>query len=96
MSRTNLDPLMTFSDGSLLVVSTQCSKEGEFSCALYNAVVAENDEAVFKTVSSDLEATTCLKAQERAYNEAVQLFQRVTGTMKQPPYLIWSGPRSGS
>ena len=51
---------MSFSDSSLLVVSTQCSKEGEFSCALYNAVVAKNDEAVFKTISTHVEAATCL------------------------------------
>ena len=94
MSRINLDPLMSFSDSSLLVVSTQCSKEGEFSCALYNAVVAKNDEAVFKTISTHVEAATCLLAQEHAYNYAVRLFPHVAGTMKKPPYLIWSGPRS--
>jgi len=87
---------MTFPDGSHLVVSTQCSKEGNFSCALYNAVVATNDTAAFKLVSSHLEAATCLGAQEHAYNHAVRLFPRVAGTMKKPPYLIWAGPRSSS
>jgi hypothetical protein len=94
MSRINLDPLMSFSDGSQLVVSSRCSKEGDFSCALYNAVVAKNDEAVFKTISTHVEAATCLLAQEHAYNYAVRLFSRVAGTTKKPPYLIWSGPRS--
>jgi hypothetical protein len=96
MSRINLDPLMTFPDGSHLVVSTQCSKEGDFSCALYNAVVAQNDGAAFKIVSNHLGATTCLGAQEQAYDHAVQLFSGVGGTMKKPPYLIWSGPSSNS
>lgn len=60
MSRINLDPLMTFPDGSHLVVSTQCSKAGDFSCALYNAVVAEDDRVAFQIVSSHLDAATCL------------------------------------
>jgi hypothetical protein len=94
MSRINLDPLMSFPDGSQLVVSTQCSKEGDFSCALYNAVVAKDDGAVFKTISTHVEAATCLIAQEHAYDYAVRLFPRVAGTMKKPPYLIWSGPRA--
>ena len=38
MGRLNLEPLMTFPDGSYLVISTECSKDGEFSCALYSAV----------------------------------------------------------
>jgi hypothetical protein len=40
MSRTNLDPIMTFPDGSHLLISTACSKEGSFSCALYTATIA--------------------------------------------------------
>jgi len=94
MSRINLDPLMTFPDGSHLVVSTQCSKEGDFSCALYNAVVAKDDGAAFQIVSSHLDAATCLGAQEHAYNHAVRLFPRAAESMKKPPYLIWHGPRS--
>ena len=35
MGRTNLDPILTFPDGSHLLISTACSKEGRFSCALY-------------------------------------------------------------
>jgi hypothetical protein len=94
MSRINLDLLTTFPDGSHLVVSTQCSKEGDFSCALYNAVVAKDDGAAFQIVSSHLEATTCLGAQEHAYNHAVRLFPRAAESMKKPPYLIWRGPQS--
>lgn len=94
MSRINLDPLITFPDGSHLVISTQCSKAGDFSCALYNAVVAEDDGAAFRIISNHLEATTCLAAQEHAYSHAVQLFPRSAESMKKPPYLIWNGPRS--
>jgi hypothetical protein len=94
MSRTNLDPLMTFPDGSHLVVSTQCSKEGDFSCALYSAVVAKDDGAAFMLMSSHLGADTCLAAQQHAYDCAVRLFPRVADTLKKPPYLIWAGPRS--
>jgi len=93
MSRLNLDPLLTFPDGSHLVVSTQCSKDGHFSCALYNAVVAGDDGAAFRKVSNHLGSSTCLGAQEHAYHHAVQMFPRVAETVKKPPYLIWQGPQ---
>ncbi len=93
MSRLNLDPLLTFEDGSHLVVSTHCSKDGQFSCALYNAVVAADDGAAFRMVSNPLGAMTCLAAQENAYYHAVQLFPRGADSMKKPPYLIWHGPQ---
>lgn len=94
MSRINLDPLMTFPDGSLLVISTQCSKQGDFSCALYTAIVAADDGANFKMISNHLEASTCLGAQEHAYNYAVRHYPRVAEVLKKPPYLIWHGPHS--
>jgi hypothetical protein len=94
MSRINLDPLMTFPDGSHLVISTQCSREGDFSCALYTAVIAEDDGAAFQTVSNHLSSSTCLGAQEHAYDYAVRHYPRAAELMKKPPYLIWSGPRS--
>ncbi len=92
MSRINLDPLMTFPDGSYLVVSTQCSKGGDFSCALYTAVIAGDESAAFRIVSSHLQASTCLEAQEYAYGHATQLYPRAIDQMKKPPYLIWQGP----
>jgi hypothetical protein len=94
MSRINLDPLITFPDGSHLVISTQCSKEGDFSCALYSAIVEEDDRAAFQAISNHLAASTCLGAQEHAYSYALRLYPRAAETMKKPPYLIWSGPRS--
>jgi hypothetical protein len=95
MSRINLDPIMTFPDGSHLVISTQCSKAGDFSCALYSAVVEQDDEAAFQVISNHLEAATCLSAQENAYSYALRLYPRAAESMKKPPYLIWAGPRSG-
>ena len=95
MGRTNLDTLMTLPDGSHLVISTQCSKQGDFSCALYSAIVNEDDGAAFQIISNHLSASTCLSAQQHAYNYAVQLYPRAAESMKKPPYLIWSGPRSG-
>jgi len=94
MSRTNLDPLMTFPDGSHLVISTQCSRDGDFSCALYSAVVEEDDRMAFQVISNHLAASTCLSAQEHAYSYALRLYPSAAGMMKKPPYLIWSGPRS--
>jgi len=94
MPRLNLELLMSFPDGSHLVISTQCSKEGDFSCALYTAVIAGNDGAAFQMISNHLEASTCLGAQENAYNYAVRHYPRAAADMKKPPYLIWQGPPS--
>ncbi len=93
MSRINLDPLMTFPDGSHLVISTQCSRKGDFSCTLYSATIAEDDRAAFRLVSEHLSAATCLGAQEYAYGHAVRLYPTAAAHMKKPPYLIWAGPR---
>jgi hypothetical protein len=91
MGRTNLDPILTFPDGSHLLVSTACS-QGSFSCALYLATIAADDRGAFRAISSHLEASTCLIAQEDAYNHAQRLYPRSAETMKKPPYLIWPGP----
>ena len=95
MSRINLDPLMTFPDGTHLVISTQCSKQGDFSCALYSAVVQEDDNAAFQIISNHLSSSTCLSAQEHAYGYALRLYPRAAESIKKPPYLIWPGPRAG-
>lgn len=94
MSRINLDFLTTFPDGSHLVISTQCSREGDFSCALYTATLAEDDRAAFQMISNHLSASTCLGAQEHAYGYAVRMYPGAAGLLKKPPYLIWPGPRS--
>lgn len=96
MSRMNLDLLMTLPDGSHLVISTQCSKEGDFSCTLYTATLAEDDGPAFHMVSNHLTAPTCLGAQEHAYGCAVRMYPRASELMKKPPYLIWPGPKSTS
>ena len=94
MSRLNMDPLLTFQDGSRLVISTQCSKEGSFSCALYTVLLSADDGAAFRIVSTHLEAETCMRAQAYAYEHAAQLYPRTSHMMKKPPYLIWHGPRN--
>jgi hypothetical protein len=94
MSRINLDPLVTFPDGSSLVISTQYSKEAGFSCALYTAVVSADAGAAFQMVASHLEAATCMLAQEHAYHHALRLYPRAMEHMKKPPYLVWHGPRT--
>ena len=94
MSRLNLEPVMTFSDGSYLAISTEYSTEGEFTCSVYN-VVETDDQMAFRNVASHaLFASSCLTAQEQAYHYAVRLYPDAATTMKKPPYLIWHGPRS--
>jgi hypothetical protein len=93
MGRLNIDPLFTFPDGSHLVISTQCSKEGSFSCALYTVLISGDDRTLYRIVSSHLEAETCLRAQANAYEHAIQLYPRTADKMKKPPYLVWHGPK---
>lgn len=94
MGRLNIDPLLTFPDGSHLVISTQCSKAGIFSCALYTVLISGDDPTLYRIVSSHLEAETCLGAQGYAYQHAIQLYSPSADQMKKPPYLIWHGPKN--
>jgi hypothetical protein len=96
MSRINLESLMTLPDGSQLVISTQHSREGDFSCALYSAIIEKDDRASFQIISNHLCAPTCLGAQEHAYGYAVRMYPHANELMKKPPYLIWPGPNSSS
>ena len=96
MSRINLEPLMVLPDGSQLVISTQHSRDGDFSCALYSAVIEKDDRASFQIISNHLCSPTCLGAQEHAYGYAVRRYPDAKELMKKPPYLIWPGPQSGS
>lgn len=94
MSRLNLERVMTFSDGSYLAISTECSREGEFTCSVYS-VAETDDHLAFRSLSRHaLFSSSCFTAQEQAYHYAVRLYPDVAQTIKKPPYLIWHGPRS--
>ena len=93
MGRMNIEPLMTFSDGSYLAISTESSMNGEFSCSVYT-VVETGDHMDFRNIVSNLVSTaTCLSAQEQAYRYMLRLYPNAPQLMKKPPYLIWHGPR---
>ena len=94
MSPMNLDPIMTLPDGSHLVISTQCLKDGDFTCALYSASIGENHGEAFRMLSHHLAAATCLGAQEHAYSYALRIYPGAVATIKKPPYLIWRGPQA--
>lgn len=94
MSRLNLEPLMTFSDGSYLAISTEYSKEGDFSCSIYT-VVETDSRMDFRNIASHLlSSSTCLTAQEQAYSYTMRLYPNAGEAMKKPPYLIWHGPQT--
>ena len=92
MGTINVDPIATLPDGSRLLISTQHSKEGSFSCELYVASPGEEGRLDLRVVSQHLEAATCLQAQEIAYGYAQRLYPSTADGMKKPPYLIWHGP----
>jgi hypothetical protein len=94
MSALNLDPLLTFTDGSHLVVSTRWVKEGDFLCALFHVKASATDGTSFQIVSNYLSGTACLNAQNDAYSRALRLYPEAGAEMKKPPYLIWPGPLS--
>ncbi len=93
MGRMNVEPLMTFSDGSYLAISTEYSKDGDFSCSVYN-VVETGNRMDFHSIASNLLSTTFLSAQEQAYRYTLRLYPHATVAMKKPPYLIWPGPQT--
>lgn len=74
------------------MISTQHSAGEDFSCALYSAVVGNNDRLAFKVVSHAMAASSCMKAQDFAYEYALRRYPNAG--VKKPPYLIWTGPRS--
>jgi len=93
MNRLNIDPIVTFSDGGQLLVSTTYCGEGSFACELYMAYrVGHEGKMDLRTVSNLSEAPTCRQAQEGAYAHARQLYPGTAEGMKKPPYLIWTGP----
>ncbi len=92
MARINLDPLITFPDGSQLVVSTKHSGEGIFVCELFVARREFNSQWELDSVSAHLEAPSTKEAQDSAYRSAQDLYPKTTDEIKKPPYLIWDGP----
>ncbi len=95
MSKMNVEPLATFSDGSQLIVSTHHTGDGTFSCELFVRVLQGEGNYELRAVSTLLlEARTCRGAQDSAYRFAMDRFPDLAGIMKAPPYLIWAGPRT--
>lgn len=91
MGKMNVEPMVTFHDGSQLLVSTQYAGEGRFACELYHSLIG-TDKGTLRVVSDHLEASTCSQAQNIAYGYATRLYPQMAGGIKTPPYLIWSGP----
>ncbi len=94
--RKDIEPLVVLPDGSQLLVSTRYSGEGSFSCELYLASLSAASECTLRPLSDQLQATTCLGAQELAHHYAQRLYPQTASRMKQPPYLIWTGPNLSS
>lgn len=92
MARINLDPLLTFSDGSQLVVSTQHSGEGTFECELFVVRTKYNNEWEIDSVSAHMSGISSMEAQDFAFRSAQRLYPSLTEGIKKPPYLIWHGP----
>ena len=86
----NTDPMITFADGSLLLISTTYSGEGRFTCTLLKATPCRTGNTGVHAVSIPFEAPTCRQAQRQAYDCAVRLYPDRASGMKMPPYLIWS------
>ena len=94
MGRLNIDPIWVFPDGSQLLISTQHSGEGRFTCGLYVGSLGPEDRLDLRVLTGYFESSTCLEAQESAYRRAQSLYPDTAEGMKKPPYLIWAGPQS--
>lgn len=91
MGRMNVDSMITFSDGSQLLLSTRFVVEGGFTCQLYVSSLGGQGKEELRVVSNYFEAPTCRQAQDIAYSHARRLYPDLAGRMKEPPYLIWPG-----
>lgn len=92
MGKLNADPIVTFPDGGQLLVSTTYCRDGGFACELFMAGLEQMGRRDLRVVSSLPESPTCRQAQASAYTQARYLYPGVAESMKEPPYLIWSGP----
>jgi hypothetical protein len=101
MAKMNIDPVMTFQDGSRLLISTKYIGDANFKCELYVSTRCDDNVSTqcdekkleLRMVSPySIEASTCREAQEKAYFHAVRLYPQASVDMKKPPYLIWQGP----
>lgn len=92
MGKMNVEPLFTFADGSQLLVSSQYTGEGSFTCELYLSIPSGKERLNLRSLSDHLEAPTCREAQTIAFHYAQRQFPDSASDMKQPPYLVWSGP----
>ncbi len=91
MSRLNLEPLLNLPDGSYLAISTECSKEGLFSCSVYS-VAHLGERTVFRSVVNHLGSqSTCSGAQEQAYNYALRLYPNAAANIKKTALLDLAG-----
>ena len=94
MGRLNIDPIWVFADGKQLLISTQHSGDGRFTCGLYVARLGPDDRLDLRVLTGHFESSTCLEAQESAYRGARSMYPETADGMKKPPYLIWAGPQS--
>lgn len=94
MANLNVEPMVTFADGTVLVLSTQYVGDSNFRCELYHASpVTREGTTDFRIVTRyHIEAASCLAAQDKAYVQALDLYRHVAEDIKKPPYLIWHGP----
>ena len=88
----NLDPLLTFPDGSQLVVRTQKSDDGSFTCELFLARFKWDDQLDLASISGEFKGTSSWMAQGCAYRTAQRIYPQMTDQIKKPPYLIWYKP----
>jgi hypothetical protein len=94
MSKMNVEPLITFSNGSQLLVSTRYVGDGHFICELFmlDAQSGAIDGKNLRAVTGGMEAPTCRQAQDFACGQARRLFPDNAPKIKEPPYLVWTGP----
>lgn len=92
MGKMNVDPIITFADGSQLLISSQYSRTGSFTCELYLSVPCKKGKLDLRALSDHLEAPTFREAQDIAFHFSRRQFPDSASAMKEPPYLVWSGP----
>jgi hypothetical protein len=88
--RRMMEPVMTLDDGSQLLISTQRSVWGQFTCGLYLSKGSDHGGPCAWTAIASFRAASCREAQTAAYDHARHLYS--ASVLKEPPYAIRAEP----
>lgn len=92
MGNMNVELIITFTDGSPLLVRSHYSGAGSCTCELYLSVPCKNGKLDLRACRTTLKRPPCREAQDIVFHYARRQFPDSANAIKEPPYLIWPRP----